>query len=900
MATRTRSKAIKPKAIDIYEKMCIVREAGDLEGIADGADVEAALAPKVAQVRPGARRCRGAQRPAALTGTAPPAQKRKKIDLPTPDVKLVPDYGKEQEAPFEPPLGYVRSSARPFGHAQPEVCYTADHADRKWLEERASSAEGGDTLTVPLLERMLCELEEAAAGRQGHLPESEARVHLSSAMREAAKDFNLSHFMSDVYRYWDRKRRKLGKPLLRKYWPQTSANDVDPHAVFRPREKERYKLRRNRRNDMETFRKLDAVRADLLAARDLLSLVDRRERVKAAMLGASIAAFHAGVAVETGAAPPPLPPAVQGARAQSLQPTAVQGFLTSLSPLQSPHEIALGNAGEAASVAAAGRSRAKRRRSDTGATSSTRARRETSAPGTGAGERGAREVHPFAVGGWRLPGNAPKAVINPLLPPVATSSPVTSMCGFSADPADLGTALGVSLGQELSEGTWQALLAGVALPQALPVSTALRVREAVAAATADSDASRYNLAAWLAHDADVQLEAQTQAVRLMTVRNTLGRAAGGGAWEDGAGLALGLGSIGAIGEGWTAAGQGVQMGPPPMPTVGEDLLPGPEGRGPLFLLRPRMGRGSRLVVDRVPLTAASAASWRAAHALLSTRRRARALARRVRRKVGGGPMRSEPALSSALPTHMLSGHAGDATDLHTHYALAMGLPTTHGAEADSVAGEVAPRSASEQFTTHTSWLAPSRYRPASLPSAIADVMKQTSLPRADGALEGAAPGMVGGAQGGPVLPSALDSRQVQILQTSVSGVGQEVQAPPGIAAVLEEVGGEGGSDPPHTPLAEAGGEWGGDSVDAPLGYALDGVHDGFGAGVDVGYNGGGSGITFGGHVDHAGLLPPPPVASGVTLKRLGDVYAMEDSDDDDLVQVAFGDDALFSRSQHDV
>lgn len=35
--------------------------------------------------------------------------------------------------------------------------------------------------------------------------------------------------------YWKRKRKELGKPLLRRYWPLTNVNDPNPNLVFRPR-----------------------------------------------------------------------------------------------------------------------------------------------------------------------------------------------------------------------------------------------------------------------------------------------------------------------------------------------------------------------------------------------------------------------------------------------------------------------------------------------------------------------------------------------------------------------------------------------------------------------------------------------------------------------------------------
>ncbi len=54
----------------------------------------------------------------------------KKIDLPTPAVEDVKDYGADQKQPYVPPPGYVRSSTKPFGDDSAGISYTADAADR--------------------------------------------------------------------------------------------------------------------------------------------------------------------------------------------------------------------------------------------------------------------------------------------------------------------------------------------------------------------------------------------------------------------------------------------------------------------------------------------------------------------------------------------------------------------------------------------------------------------------------------------------------------------------------------------------------------------------------------------------------------------------------------------------
>lgn len=90
--------------------------------------------------------------------------------------------------------------------------------------------------------------------------------------------------ISDVYNYWIQKRSKLKKPLLRKYWPVTASNDTNPHLVFRPREKEKYKLRKKRQNDYDAYKKMKQLRIDYAKIRVLLELIHKREELNKCIL----------------------------------------------------------------------------------------------------------------------------------------------------------------------------------------------------------------------------------------------------------------------------------------------------------------------------------------------------------------------------------------------------------------------------------------------------------------------------------------------------------------------------------------------------------------------------------------------------------------------------------------
>jgi enhancer of polycomb-like protein len=85
--------------------------------------------------------------------------------------------------------------------------------------------------------------------------------------------------INDIYTYWVQKRSKLKRPLLRRFWPVTSTEDTNPHLVFRPREKEKYKLRKKRQDDLDSYQKLKQLRSDFDNLRAVMDVVKRREEL---------------------------------------------------------------------------------------------------------------------------------------------------------------------------------------------------------------------------------------------------------------------------------------------------------------------------------------------------------------------------------------------------------------------------------------------------------------------------------------------------------------------------------------------------------------------------------------------------------------------------------------------
>ncbi len=94
-----------------------------------------------------------------------------------------------------------------------------------------------------------------------------------------APPVTLPTVIHQVYNYWVAKRSKLKKPLLRRYWPATSASDPNPHQVFRQRDKEKRRLRKKRQNDTEAYKKMKQLKLDFERVGVLCELILKREEV---------------------------------------------------------------------------------------------------------------------------------------------------------------------------------------------------------------------------------------------------------------------------------------------------------------------------------------------------------------------------------------------------------------------------------------------------------------------------------------------------------------------------------------------------------------------------------------------------------------------------------------------
>lgn len=166
----------------------------------------------------------------------------------------------------------------------------------KKRDKSGSTTPGGTTredgtptfqLPIVMLETMMDVMEKATAFEaiitmdqaEGLILRKLPQLYHMYPIKARAGVVTVKHVITDVYNYWVSKRSKLKRPLLRLFWPVTSSDDTNPHLVFRPREKEKYKLRKKRQNDMDAYRKLQQLKQDFQHVRVLLDLVRRREEL---------------------------------------------------------------------------------------------------------------------------------------------------------------------------------------------------------------------------------------------------------------------------------------------------------------------------------------------------------------------------------------------------------------------------------------------------------------------------------------------------------------------------------------------------------------------------------------------------------------------------------------------
>lgn len=251
----------RPRKVDVFRKLPILRCVNDEYQDEDGTRQTISASDLMLEV-----------------ATAP-VSRAKKLNIPIcPVTDRSTEYEAEVSGRFKLPVSYIRTAKTgPDVQVDRErVDYVLEYQDMRWIQSRGRKA--AQVLDDDKLEKMIDALEKATG--TGPMVTQDAAEKVLTAKMGMQPTSATREVVADVYQYWLGRRTKNKKALLRRFWPVTAADDTNPHMVFRPREKERYKLRKHRRNDMDSFRKLQQLRRDCERVRTLLELVCHREQVK--------------------------------------------------------------------------------------------------------------------------------------------------------------------------------------------------------------------------------------------------------------------------------------------------------------------------------------------------------------------------------------------------------------------------------------------------------------------------------------------------------------------------------------------------------------------------------------------------------------------------------------------
>ncbi|MGK3751525.1 MAG: enhancer of polycomb-like protein [Bacillariaceae sp.] len=258
-------------------------------------------------------------------------------EIPVPEIKYVDAYERDILPDYGCPTSYVRYNRLSHEELRESLEYVIDTEDETWLKnntkfgaasvvslddikyskEQSSAGIDENTagaipsedsaytkrkaakhllkttlLPISMLEIMFDILEKATAfeaiitlDQAEHLIVKKLpQFYHMYPVRAKAGIVTIRHVMTDVYYYWVSKRSKLKRPLIRRFWPVTSTDDTNPHLVFRPREKEKYKLRKKRQNDMDAYIKLQQLKQDFSQIRLLMGLIQKREELNRSLI----------------------------------------------------------------------------------------------------------------------------------------------------------------------------------------------------------------------------------------------------------------------------------------------------------------------------------------------------------------------------------------------------------------------------------------------------------------------------------------------------------------------------------------------------------------------------------------------------------------------------------------
>jgi len=287
MAQRRSNFRVRP--LDPYKALPVYRDVGDFDAVIEEDEPEEDVSKAGEQLKAESekdKKKKKAAPAASVPGTLTEqlkvdegTTKDKQFNLPVPETQKSSTFDQVVQGTFRVENAYIRHriTYNDDYTFSGDIEYELTSEDEEWLKKHSKYGPKGKFPLAPELLERIIDLMERKTGRDFPMSQSDAvklcQTHLQANIAKENKVFE------DVYNYWIQRRTKLKKPLLRRFWPITSPNDSSPNLTFRPREKERYRLRKKRQNDLDSLEKMVALRGDFEMMRMLLELVRRRENL---------------------------------------------------------------------------------------------------------------------------------------------------------------------------------------------------------------------------------------------------------------------------------------------------------------------------------------------------------------------------------------------------------------------------------------------------------------------------------------------------------------------------------------------------------------------------------------------------------------------------------------------
>eukprot|EP01038_Epipyxis_sp_PR26KG_P004496 gene4496-6352_t len=251
------------KVVDIFKQIPITREN---------------LSNETTDIPSNAPRQVPASSSIVIIGSLP----KKKLNIPICDVVIDDEYENNLLANFTISSSYARYARKIGDDTDYTIDYNFEEEDEVWLQNmHASDKESKKILTKETFEIIIDILEKHTGFLKDPIPQNHAQKLIVDKLEW---DINVTtKVISELYKFWLSKRERLGKPICRRYWPAITSSDSNPYQVFRTRDREKYRLRKQqKRNDVDAFRKMQQLRKEFSKAKSIMQLIVEREMLREA------------------------------------------------------------------------------------------------------------------------------------------------------------------------------------------------------------------------------------------------------------------------------------------------------------------------------------------------------------------------------------------------------------------------------------------------------------------------------------------------------------------------------------------------------------------------------------------------------------------------------------------